>query len=208
MKINNIFCIGRNYVKHAKELGNEVPNKPIIFTKPNNSVIYSQGQQIHYPKDEGEIHYEIEIVLKITEAPKEKEFLVDDIVGEMALGIDLTKRDLQSKLKDKGHPWLLAKGFRHATILTDFWDFPGVDKCKERDFSLKKNKKLVQKGNISSLIFPFDYLLHYLKDHFSLQKGDIIFTGTPEGVGPIASGDEFEMFWGDQLKGNFYTEFL
>lgn len=206
MKINNIFCVGRNYEKHAKELGNVVPKEPMIFTKPNHSIVLAQGQKIHYPIQDGEIHYEVELVLKINKTPKAKGFRLEDLVSQLALGIDLTKRDLQTELKEKGHPWLLAKGFKNAAILTDFWDFPGEELCKKTNFSLMKNENLVQKGNISHLIFSLKTLIQYINEHFGLNKGDIIFTGTPEGVGPIADGDSFEMWWGSEKKGSFRVE--
>lgn len=206
MKINNIFCVGRNYEKHAKELGNTVPKEPMIFTKPTNSIVTAQGQRIHYPSKDGEIHYEIEVVLKINKEPEQGPIKINDTLAQIGLGIDLTKRDLQTKLKAKGYPWLLAKGFKNATILTDFWDFPGELTCKETDFSLTKNKEIVQSGNISNLIFPFEKLLSYIDENFGLTKGDIIFTGTPEGVGPITDGDLFEMWWGKERKGSFKVE--
>jgi|SRR5690625_528752 len=203
MEINNIFCVGRNYRKHAEELGNTIPKEPIIFSKPTHSIVYAQGQQISYPLEDGEIHYEIEVVLRIKDQPKGNNFTVNDSISHLGLGIDLTKRDLQTKLKERGYPWLLAKGFKNAAILTDFWDFPGEEICKGVDFSLTKNGHIVQKGNISQLIFPFEKLLRYIHQHFGLKKGDIVFTGTPEGVGPISHGDFFEMWWGEERKGEF-----
>lgn len=208
MNIKNIFCVGRNYQKHAEELGNSVPDQPMIFSKPTNSIVLAQGQEISYPFSDGEIHYEIEAVLFVKESPKEEEFNVSDVISHIGLGIDLTKRDVQTKLKEKGYPWLLAKGFKNATILTDFWSFPGEEDCKGTDFSLTKNGHIVQKGNVSHLIFPFETLLRYIHQHFGLEKGDIIFTGTPEGVGPISHGDFFEMWWGEERKGGFKVKMI
>lgn len=202
MEIKNIFCVGRNYVKHARELGNDVPDKPMIFTKPTNSIIYADNQQIKFPRHQGEIHYEIEVVLYIGKEVT-RPLQVDNIVTKMALGIDFTLRDVQSALKEKGHPWLLAKGFKNATLLTNFWEFPGQTACEQEDFSLIKNARIVQQGNIKSLIFNFQNLIEYIDDHFGLTSGDIIFTGTPEGVGPITDKDELKLFWNEELKGSF-----
>lgn len=207
MYINNIFCVGRNYIEHAEELGNTVPKEPMIFSKPTNSIAFAKGQKLFYPKNEGNIHYEIEVVLKIGDDLRGSLCNVEEVVDQMALGIDLTKRDLQSILKKKGYPWLLAKGFKNATILTEFWDFPGKETCKKTDFYLMKNRIVVQKGNISGLIFSFETLINYIHQHFGLKKGDIIFTGTPKGVGPVAEGDTFELWWGKEVKGAFTIGF-
>jgi len=201
--IQNIFCVGRNYREHALELDNPVPEHPLIFSKPTNSIVQAKGQKVFYPNIDGEIHYEIEVVLKISKDVGREAIQTDDIIGEMALGIDFTKRDVQTTLKEKGHPWLLAKGFKNATVLTDFWRFPGEKMCNEKAFSLVKNGNVVQKGNTSQLIFSFKHLLEYIHEHFELRQGDIIFTGTPEGVGPICDGDHFQLYWGKELKGSF-----
>lgn len=205
MQINNIYCIGRNYKKHALELGNEVPEAPLVFSKPTSALAKADGSKISFPGDRGEIHHELEIVLYVGNKVNEG-FTVDDVVTHMALGIDFTLRDVQSKLKKKGHPWLIAKGFRNAAIVTDFWDFPGVEKLKETDFSLQRNGEIVQEGNIQSVIFDFQTLLEYIHQEIGLNEGDIIYTGTPEGVGPIADSDEFVLKWGEEIKGNFVVE--
>jgi len=205
MDINNIFCVRRNYVKHAHELGNDVPEVPMIFTKPTNAIAYTEDKPIEFPNDQGEIHYEVEIVLYIG---KDIEYpvQVDDVVSNMAMGIDFTLRDIQSQLKDKGHPWLLAKGFKNAALLTEFWDFPGEKASGDSDFTLVQNDKTVQQGNIHSMIFDFKSLITYIDRHFGLKKGDIIFTGTPEGVGPIQNKDDFKLYWNKELKGRFTVQ--
>lgn len=203
MEIRNIFCIGRNYVNHAVELGNAVPDQPMVFSKPVNSLVYADGQEIGYPENRGEIHHELEIVLYIGEDITDDDVQVDKVVTKMALGVDLTLRDVQSELKKKGHPWLLAKGFKNAAIVTEFWDFPGEVACRKKNFSLLRDGEAVQEGNMTSMIFSFQTILAYIQANFGLKKGDIIFTGTPEGVGPIADGEKYELQWGEERKGSF-----
>lgn len=205
MEIRNVFCVGRNYIKHAHELGNEVPDSPMIFTKPTNSIVYAEGKPIKFPQNQGDIHYEIEIVLYIGKEVS-RPIQVDNVVTKMALGVDFTLRDVQSTLKKKGHPWLLAKGFKNAALLTEFWNFPGQSACEQKEFSLVQDGKIVQKGNIKSMIFNFQTLIKYIDDYFGLKEGDIIFTGTPEGVGPIHNNDEFKLCWGSESKGVFSVD--
>lgn len=201
MDIRNIFCVGRNYAAHAAELENEVPEEPILFLKPTNAITWANGREIVLPKTKGSIHHELEIVLYIGKNV-EGSFSVNDVVTKMSLGIDFTLRDVQGKLKSKGYPWLLAKGFKNSAVLTPFWTFPGIKECERTDFSLMKNGQTVQKGNIKSLIFDFQTLLEYIQQHFGLKKGDIIYTGTPEGVGPVEHGDMLTLHWGDVEKGS------
>jgi fumarylpyruvate hydrolase len=203
MEIRNIFCVGRNYANHAAELGNAVPDRPMIFSKPTHAYVLADGKSIDYPRNQGDIHHELEIVLYIGKDVVDRDFQVDEVVTHMALGVDLTLRDIQSDLKKKGHPWLLAKGFKHAAIVTDFWNFPGEAACKEKDFCLIRDGQAVQKGNISSVIFSFHKILAYIQENFGLMRGDIIYTGTPEGVGPITDGEKYELQWGEEFKGSF-----
>lgn len=205
MDIKNIYCVGRNYVNHAKELGNEVPEHPMIFIKPTHSIGKADGSLITLPKEQGDIHYELELVLYIGKEVQPN-FHVNDIVTQMALGIDFTLRDVQSKLKERGHPWLLAKGFPNAAVLTDFWEFRGAVVTEKEPFILLKNDEIVQSGYASSMIFNFQTLLDYIYNTCGLSKGDIVFTGTPEGVGPVSHGDELIMKWGQQEKGRFSIE--
>lgn len=202
MDIRHIFCVGRNFQEHAAEMGSEAPKYPMIFQKPTHALTHANGNEITYPQDRGAIHFEIEIVLYIGK-PVTDSFSVNDVVTKMALGVDMTLRDEQSELKRKGHPWLIAKGFRNAAVLTDFWDYPGEDVCQEVDFSLYKNGGCVQSGNTSNLIFDFQTLLTYIHQHVGLSEGDVIFTGTPHGVGPIANNDLFGLKWGNEEKGRF-----
>lgn len=202
MEIKNIYCIGRNYKNHALELGNEIPEQPLVFSKPTSALAVADGSVLSFPNDRGDIHYELEIVLYIGNDVKNS-FNVADIVTQMALGIDLTLRDVQSALKKKGHPWLVAKGFRNAAIVTEFWDFPGVEQIKNVEFSLQRNEETVQQGNIQSVIFSFQTLLEYIHQEIGLAKGDLIYTGTPEGVGPITDGEVYTLKWDNEVKGSF-----
>lgn len=206
MEFRNIFCIGRNYVNHAVELGNAVPDQPLVFSKPLNALVLANGEEIDYPGNKGDIHHELEVVLYIGEDVADDDFQVDKVVTKMALGIDLTLRDVQSELKKKGHPWLLAKGFKNAAIVTEFWDFPGEAACREKNFSLVRNGETVQEGNITSMIFSFHTILAHIQANFGLRNGDIIYTGTPEGVGPISNGERYELWWGEELKGSFCVQ--
>ncbi|MGN7311602.1 fumarylacetoacetate hydrolase family protein [Alkalicoccobacillus gibsonii] len=203
--VQNIFCVGRNYAEHAKELGNEVPDTPILFTKPTNALATANGQTLNYPSDQGDIHHELEIVLKIGKSSDSQS--VNDRVVEMSLGIDLTLRDLQSTLKKKGHPWERAKGFRNSAILTPFWSFSSVEDIEHTTFTLKKNGETVQYGNSTQMLFNFQQLVDECEQAFGLGEGDVIFTGTPEGVGPISDGDVFTLFWGEEEKGSFTVAF-
>lgn len=207
MDIEHIFCVGRNFRKHAAEMGSEAPKQPMIFQKPTHSLAHANGKMLKFPNDRGAIHYEVEIVLYVGK-PVADGFSVDDVVTDMALGIDMTMRDVQSELKRKGHPWLIAKGFQNAAVMTDFWTFPGVDACEKVDFSLDKNDACVQLGNTKDLIFDFQTLLAYIHEHVGLKQGDVIFTGTPEGVGPIANNDTFSLFWGSERKGQFHVQLV
>ncbi|SEA73107.1 2-keto-4-pentenoate hydratase/2-oxohepta-3-ene-1,7-dioic acid hydratase (catechol pathway) [Thalassobacillus cyri] len=198
-EIKNIYCVGRNYVNHAKELNNDVPTKPLLFSKPNRSLAKADGKEIMLQEDKGAVHYEAELVVRLGK-PYEKGIKVNEIVDSMALGLDLTLRDVQSELKKKGHPWLMAKGFPNAAVISDFIPFPGEEKCKEKNFALIKNGEQVQLGNIKQMIFDLQTLVDYCGTHLGTGEGDIIFTGTPEGVGPIVDGDHMELVWdGDPL---------
>ncbi|RNB81814.1 fumarylacetoacetate hydrolase family protein [Brevibacillus panacihumi] len=201
-QIQNIFCVGRNYRLHAEELGNDVPTSPMLFDKPTRSLVEAAGQVIDFPGNRGEIHYEAELVVHIGRAYKPG-MTLDEVVDEMALGVDLTLRDVQSVLKKNGHPWLLAKGFKNAAILTPFHPFPGESALTQTDFSMLKNGEQVQRGNIRDVIFDLMTIIQYTTEHFGLDQGDIIYTGTPAGVGPVHDGDQFSLFWGEEKWGEF-----
>lgn len=199
--IRNIYCVGRNYVEHVKELQNKIPDKPVIFSKTTHSLVKADGSLIELPNNKGEVHYEVELVVKMGEdyAPEKA---VDQLIDEMAIGLDLTLRDVQQELKEQGYPWLLSKGFPNSAIISEFIDFPGVDECKKQNFSLRINDKIVQEGNIAQMIFDMESLLRFIGDNLGLGKGDIIFTGTPSGVGPLNNKDHLSLRWGQQELGS------
>lgn len=199
--LRNVYCVGRNYRLHAAELGNDVPKEPMIFMKPSHAVIPLDQSVITLPKDQGEVHYEGELVIHI-ERDYEQGLSVNDLVDVMALGIDFTLRDVQQVIKEKGHPWTAAKGFKSSAPLTSFVPFPGMEELPSSDFTVVKNKVEVQRGNASDMIFSLQNIVDFIGLHYGLGKGDIIFTGTPAGVGPVFSSDQFELWWGDQQLGS------
>lgn len=193
-----VICIGRNYADHAKELNNPLPSEPMIFMKPSTAILKS-GHTLYYPEFTSNLHYELELVLKISKNGKYiQEQFASDYYQEVGLGIDLTARDLQDECKKKGHPWEIAKAFDNSAIIGDFKhksDLPSMDNIH---FSLKRNGDTVQDGHSADLIFSFDHLIAYASTFFTLQKGDLIFTGTPAGVGPVEIGDVLEGYMGDE----------
>ncbi|GAA4708487.1 fumarylacetoacetate hydrolase family protein [Brevibacillus fulvus] len=200
--IHNVFCVGRNYRLHAQELGNEVPKSPFLFLKPTRALVEANGSVIPLPGQQGELHHEVELVVHIAK-PYQKGMSVEDVVDRIALGIDFTLRDVQSEIKKKGHPWLLAKGFRNSAVITPFHPFPGVAACQQTDFHLQKNGEIVQTGNIKDMLFDLLTILEFTTQHYGLSTGDIIYTGTPAGVGPVADQDKLTMLWGQENWGEF-----
>jgi fumarylpyruvate hydrolase len=200
-EIRNIYCVGRNYRLHAAELGNEVPKSPFLFSKPTHALVLADGGEIVLPADQGEIHHELELVVHINKT-FEKGMKVDDVVDRMCLGLDLTLRDVQTELKQKGHPWLRAKGFRNSAVVTTGRPFPGLEGLGSVDFRMLKNGEEVQRGNIRDMVFDLQALFEFTAEHFGLGAGDLMFTGTPAGVGPLHDGDHLELFWGEKLLGS------
>ncbi|PZU90176.1 MAG: 2-hydroxyhepta-2,4-diene-1,7-dioate isomerase [Chryseobacterium sp.] len=188
-----IICIGRNYGEHAKELGNEIPEDPVIFMKPDTAIL-KKGADFYIPEFSDDVHYELEVVLKISKGGK---YIQKENAGkhydEIGLGIDFTARDLQTKLKDKGLPWELAKGFDGSAVVSDFVSKENYD-LKNLNFSLTKNSEQVQNGNIKDMIFGFDDIIAFASRYFTLRVGDLIFTGTPKGVGKVSENDLLEAF--------------
>ncbi|NLI92599.1 MAG: fumarylacetoacetate hydrolase family protein [Peptococcaceae bacterium] len=196
MTVKNIFCVGRNYVLHAKELNNPVPESPLLFTKPTHALVVAQGQEITLPGGRGQIQFEVEYVIHIARR-YEPGMSFEELVDKMALGIDFTLRDIQSQFKQKGYPWLLCKGFVNSAVITPWLPFAGLKETKEKDFSLEKNGREVQRGNIKDMIFDLPTITEYTARHLGLDQGDIIFTGTPAGSGPVSDGDKLVFKWDD-----------
>lgn len=205
--IRNVYCVGRNYVLHAKELNNEVPTSPILFSKPTYALVEANGQNITLPGDQGSIHYETELVIHIGKTYY-KGISVDELVDKMAVGIDFTLRDVQDDLRAKGLPWLLSKGFPKSAVLSRFVPFAGVEACKKLDFSMIKNGELVQNGNIQNMIFDLQTIVDFTGKYLGLGEGDVIYTGTPQGVGPIADGDQISLKLGDEILGECTMQML
>jgi len=195
-----IICIGRNYIDHAKELNNPVPENPVFFLKPDTALL-RRNRPFYYPDFSDEIHYECELVVKINKLGKniQKKF-AHTYYNEIGIGIDFTARDLQGKAKSKGLPWEIAKAFDSSAPLSmgfikkdEFADMNNIT------FHLDKNGDTVQEGTSADMIFDIDELISYLSKFFTLKTGDLIFTGTPAGVGPIQIGDKLEAYIGGRL---------
>jgi 2-keto-4-pentenoate hydratase/2-oxohepta-3-ene-1,7-dioic acid hydratase in catechol pathway len=193
-----IICVGRNYAEHAKELGNDIPDEPVIFMKPKSALLQSHTP-FYYPEFTNELHYECELVLRICKNGKYiQERHAGNYYNGIAVGIDFTARDIQDELKKKGLPWEKAKAFDNSAAVSKFVDITPAMNKKNINFSLKKNQEVVQQGNSSKMIFSFDAIIEHVSNYFSLNIGDIIFTGTPAGVGECVVGDELEGFIEDQ----------
>lgn len=186
-----IICIGRNYKQHAEELGNAVPSEPLYFMKPDSAVL-TRKHAFYLPDWTDDVHYEVEVVIKIRKLGKgiQKKF-AHRYYATVGLGIDFTARDVQSELKSKGHPWEKAKGFDGSAVVSHefmkLMDLGGD--VQNLNFELKKNGEVVQTGNTRDMIFPVDDLIVYLSNYMTLKTGDLIFTGTPAGVGAVKKGD-------------------
>lgn len=193
-----IICVGRNYADHAKELGNEIPDEPVIFMKPKSALLQSHTP-FYYPEFTNELHYECELVLRIC---KNGKYIPARQAGNyyngITTGIDFTARDIQDELKKKGLPWEKAKAFDNSAAIGKFIDITPDANKKNINFCLYKNKELVQQGNSGKMIFSFDSIIEHISNYFSLNIGDLIFTGTPAGVGECVVGDELEGFIEDQ----------
>lgn len=201
--LRNVYCVGRNYGLHAAELGNAVPEEPMIFMKPTHAVVPANGGEIVLPKGRGEVHYETELVVRIGKACASGEAVdVDETVDAMALGIDFTLRDVQTVLKKKGTPWLPAKGFLNSALLTEWRPFPGVRALDEADFTLLRNGREAQRGNTRDMIFDLRTILTFVAANYGLGEGDIVYTGTPAGVAAVEDGDVLELLRSDERWGS------
>ena len=187
-----IICIGRNYIDHIKELSNQKPLNPVVFLKPDSSVI-AKNQNFIIPSFSNEIHHEVELVIKINKVGKhiDKSFS-HKYYDEIGLGIDFTARDIQSNLKEKGHPWEKSKAFDNSCMVGKFLKKEKLEDISKIEFSLIKNNELVQSGCSNDMLWKIDELISYVSQYFTLKIGDLIFTGTPSGVSKVESGDILE----------------
>jgi fumarylpyruvate hydrolase len=199
-KTRNVFCVGRNYINHAKELGNAVPSSPMIFGKSTHALAPAQGE-IWLPAGKDNIHHELEIVLFIRRT-YEKGATVADMVSGVGLGLDLTDRTAQDQLKAAGHPWELAKGFPNSAVLTDVYRVSDIERMTEVEFSLSIDGKVIQRGVAQDMLFDFQTLIDFVGQNFGLSEGDILYTGTPEGVGPLAAGQQLVLQFGNITFGS------
>ena len=186
-----IICVGRNYARHIAELENEKPENPVLFLKPDTSILLKK-QPFFIPAFSQDVHYEVELLVRINRVGKhiQKKFAYK-YYDEVSLGIDFTARDLQQRLKEKGLPWEKAKAFDGAAVIGNKWlDKNKFESIDDIGFSLKKNGEQVQKSCTSHMLWKIDELIAYISEYFTLKIGDVIFTGTPEGVGPVKIDDE------------------
>lgn len=195
LPINNVYCVGRNYAEHAKELKNEIPDEPLIFLK-SNACITEIPESISLPEYSQDVHHEVELVLAIHkdgyQIPKQE---CTHYIGAIAVGIDMTARDVQSILKKEGKPWTKAKSFNDSAIISEWEAFKSSKyDLTSLDLQLDVNSQTRQLGSTCDMLFPVQEIIHYLSHQFPLFAGDIIYTGTPAGVGKLTSGDHVEAF--------------
>ena len=187
-----IICIGRNYIDHIKELSNQKPLNPVVFLKPDSSII-AKNQNFIIPSFSNEIHHEVELVIKINKVGKHIDKSISHkYYDEIGLGIDFTARDIQSNLKEKGHPWEKSKAFDNSCMVGNFLKKEKFEDISKIEFSLKKNNEKVQSGCSNDMLWKIDELISYVSQYFTLKIGDLIFTGTPSGVSKVESGDILE----------------
>ena len=201
-----IICIGRNYLKHARELEHDIPTEPVFFMKPDSSLLLD-NRHFYIPGFSNEVHYEVELVVKINRLGKSIEAkYAHRYYDEIGLGVDFTARDLQRALIEKGLPWEKAKAFDSAAVLGGFIATQDLADLGQIDFSLLKNSELVQSGNSRDMIFSVDTIIEYISQFVTLKIGDLIYTGTPAGVGPVKIDDHLEGFIGEKKMFDFLVK--
>ena len=200
MMIKNIYCVGSNYMPVGQILQN-APASPYLFSKPSYALAEAKGQELVLPGDRGPLYYEAELVFRIGRS-YEKGIKADDIIDGMTVGLDFTLKGVQDEFKKKGWPWLLSKGFPNSAVLGKFLDFPGVDELEKLDFALLKNGVQVQQGNIKNTIFDLQTIIDVTGRQLGLGPGDILFTGTPEGAGPVSDGDRLTLLFEQKNLGD------
>ena len=189
-----LICIGRNYLAHVKELDNALPTEPMFFMKPDTALLPA-GEPFPYPDFSNEIHYETELVLRICKSGKAiDENKASEYYDAITVGIDFTARDLQSQCKAKGHPWEMAKSFDYSAPIGEFKKISELRNPDDIAFGMKLNGEWVQQGHSRDMIFSFDKIIAHVSRFVTLNEGDIIFTGTPQGVGEVHVGDKLELF--------------
>jgi acylpyruvate hydrolase len=193
-----IICVGRNYAEHAKELQNDIPTEPVIFMKPKGAILLP-GKPLYYPEFTNDLQYECEVVVRIVKNGKHiAEKFANKYYGDVTLGIDFTARDVQREQQKKGLPWEIAKGFDGSAVVGSFVPITVETNVNNIAFQLKRNKEVVQDGHTRNMIFTVDKIIAYVSQFFTLNIGDLIFTGTPAGVGPVLPGDHLEGY----MQGN------
>ncbi|MEX2435689.1 MAG: fumarylacetoacetate hydrolase family protein [Balneolaceae bacterium] len=190
LQFGTLFCIGRNYAKHAAEMKSDLPEEPVVFLKPRSSLVFDDSP-ILLPERSGDVHHEVELVVLIgSELKNADRNEAKKAIKAIGIGLDLTARDIQADAKKKGLPWSLAKGFDTFAPLGNLVPYNGQTDLQNLSLKIRINDEIRQEGNTKDMIFPVTELLSYLSHQFTLHPGDLIFTGTPEGVGPVYRGDK------------------
>ena len=201
-----IIAIGRNYAEHAKELNNPVPGIPVIFMKPDTALL-KENKPFYHPEFSTDIHHEIEIVIKISKEGKHiNEKFAADYFNEIGLGVDFTARDIQQRHKEKGLPWELAKAFDGSAPVSLFLPKTNFPDLHNLNFRLDINEENRQTGNTANMLFSFEYIIAFVSQYITLKKGDLIFTGTPQGVGRVNIGDRLTGYIEDEKMLDFYVK--
>lgn len=201
-----IICVGLNYMDHIKEMKNKIPEVPVFFLKPDTSIVRNNNP-FFYPEFTNDLQYELEVVIKINRLGRNiSEKFAHRYFNEIGLGIDFTARDLQRLCKETGMPWEVAKAFDGSAPISDFVPKENFSNLKNISFRLEKNDEVVQKGNTNDMVFHFDSIISYVSRFITLRTGDLIFTGTPSGVGPVKIGDRLKAYLGDKLMLDFFIK--
>ncbi|KIL35812.1 fumarylacetoacetate hydrolase [Cohnella kolymensis] len=198
--VRNIYCVGRNYSSFAKEMGNKVSETPIIFLKPTHSLVSMTGNVIELAGSVGEVNCEAEIVLHIGR-DFQPGIQIDDLVNQFTVGLDFTYRELLNDVKKKGQPWMPAKGFRNSSLIGKFHTFKS-ESVKANDFKLLQNGEVLQVGNVRDMVFSLQTLVDFIGERYGLGQGDLIYTGTPEGIAKLQHQDTLEIQWGAENIGS------
>ncbi|MFJ7513028.1 fumarylacetoacetate hydrolase family protein [Peribacillus simplex] len=198
--VRNIYCVGRNYASFAEQMGNAMPEHPLIFMKPTHSLENMNGNTVSFYGNKGEVNCEAELVLHIGR-PYEKGVNLNELVDKMTVGLDFTYREILNQVKDKGHPWTTAKGFPYSSTAGEFCSF-STEATQQHDFKLVINGETLQVGNVKNMIFSIQTIVDYVAENFGLGTGDLIYTGTPEGIGTLQDGDVLEVQWGEESLGS------